>query len=51
MREAVSDPALARRYHDADHALPGEAGEAGEERLAAFFPDQDGRYDFATIAA
>lgn len=48
MREAVSDPALARRYHDAYHALPGEAGEG---RLAAFFPDQDGRYDFATIAA
>jgi hypothetical protein len=44
----VNDPALARRYHDAYHALPGAVG---EDSLAAFFPAADGRYDYATICA
>lgn len=44
----VNDPALVRRYHDAYHALPREVSESN---LAAFFPDQDGRYDYATLSA
>jgi len=43
----VNDPALVRRYHDAYHALPGEAGESN---LASFFPAQSARYDYAAIA-
>ena len=43
----VNDPALVRRYHDAYHALPQEVN---GNNLAVFFPDSNGRYDYATIS-
>jgi len=44
----VNDPGLVRRYHDAYHALPREAGDA---TVTAFLPSADDRFDYATIAA
>jgi hypothetical protein len=44
----VNDPALVRRYHDAYHALPREVSGSN---LAAFFPAEEGRYDYAAITA
>lgn len=44
----VTEPALIRRYHDAYHALPAEVD---EHTIPAFYPDCDGRYDYAAISA
>jgi thymidylate kinase len=44
----LNDAALVRRYHDAYHALPHAVN---EDSVAAFFPAQDGRYDYAAISA
>jgi hypothetical protein len=44
----VKDPALVRRYHDAYHALPRRVS---GDQFAAFFPTENGYYDYATISA
>jgi thymidylate kinase len=44
----VTDPVLVQRYHDAYHDL---ARQMSDGRVAAFFPDAGGRFDYATIVA
>jgi hypothetical protein len=44
----ASDPELVRRYHDAYHSLPREVNDGS---LVTFFPEPNGRYDYAVISA
>ena len=42
----LTDPTLLHRYHDAYHALPREVC---DDRVAAFSPNSEGRFDYSMI--